>query len=303
MKKINNIITLFTLMFLITSCGANYFQKSFIADNSLKAYKEDLIKKGENPEVYYLTNPELETVGIIENGFVSLGYSFFEQQKFDDQKQAIKFAKKIGASLVLIHSKYNRTEKLYDDVGAAYAVSSAPPINNIDPLNTPNVTLSYDFSSKKLTRKIDLNTAVESWNIPKEKRNYYAIPNGNGAIVIPNKNDPNNVTINTYFASFWGKTNYPPALGVKVNDVRNEIKDKLKLRDGVSVWAVDKNSPASKANIYRGDILLSINKEPIKNALSMGTLIRKNVGKTIRLEIYRNKKNIYKEIKLNETSF
>jgi len=296
-------ITLFTLTFLLASCGANYFQKSFVANDSLKAYKEDLIKKVENPEVYYLNNPEIETVGIIENGFVSLGYSVFEQQEFDDQKQAIKFAKKIGASLVLIHSEYNRTEKLYDDLGTTYAVSSAPPVNNTNPLSTSDVAVSYDFSSKKLTREVDINTAVQSWDVPKDKRNYYAIPNGNGAIVIPNENDPNSITVNTYFASFWGKTNYPPALGVKVNDVRSEIKNKLNLKSGVSVWAVDKNSPASKAGIYRGDILLSINNEPIKDALSMGALIRKNVGKTITLEIYRNKEKLVKEIKLNKTSF
>jgi len=298
MKKIRQTITLLTLTFLMTSCGANYFQESFIADKSLKAYNKDLIKKGEEPKVYYLTDPERETVGIIENGFVSLGYSLFEQQEFNDKKQAIRFAKKIGASLVLIHSEYSRTEKLYDDVGTAYSISSAPPVSNTNPLNTQEVALSYDFSSKKLTKDIDINTAVQSWDVPKENRNYYAIPNGNGAIVIPN-----NVTVNTYFASFWGKTNYPPALGVKIKDIGKEIKNKLNIKDGVSVWAVDKNSPASKANIYRGDILLSINNEPIKDALSMGTLIRNNVGKTIRLEVYRDKKSIFKDIKLNETSF
>jgi len=297
-----NTLILLTILSLLTSCSPNYFEKAFVKDQALKAYNNDLIKKENNPKVFYLKNPELETIGIIENGFINLGYAFFEEQEFDDKKQAVNFAKKIDASLILIHSKHIRTQKLYDDINTTYPVSATPITNNIDPLNSPETTVSYDFSSKKLTKNIPINTATQAWNIPIEKRNYYAIPNGNSAIIVPN-DDGNTVKINTYYASFWAKTNYPPALGVKVNDISSEIKKEFHLKNGVSVWAVDKNSPASKAKVYRGDLLLSINNTPIKDALSMGGLIRENIGKTIQLVLFRNGENVTKKIKLNTTSY
>ena len=66
---------------------------------------------------------------------------------------------------------------------------------------------------------------------------------------------------------------------------------------------VERNTPASRAPIYRNDILLSINDVPIQHPLQLGDQIRKNVGKTVKLELLRNTKKVMIDVKLNDKSF
>lgn len=320
MKIVLNCILCFLVNILLVSCSSNPFKKSFIPDAAIKDYRPDVVEKSKTAKIYYTKNPELETIGIIENGFISLGNSYFEHVVFDDDVKALAFAKEIGASLVLIHTKFERIKKVYSAPTLDYPISGVPVYENNELVLKPTysgvtqgVSANYNFSTGKLSSsnyntipissRVSSNSAQNIWSQPLEIRNYYAIPSLNGAYVVPFENKQE-VDVNSYYASFWAKTKYPQALGVHVVDVSSEIKSKLNIIGGVLVWAVEKNSPASNVPIYRGDILVSINNEPILNSgLQMGELIRKNAGKNITLELYQNNKKIYKEIKLNNTSF
>lgn len=329
MKLRNNII-LITIAICLSSCG-NYFEKYFSKNYSTEDYKQGLIERAKSVNAYYTQHPELDAIGLIENGFVNLGYSSFEKQEFNEEKQVLEFAKTIGASVVLLQSKFERTKKVYDN-NHQYAISPIPilkdstlSLTNAFPSTNynfsvdlksgevkekkttsvaPNLHFQSEYKNGKLVKQqVSTTTAQQVWNIPLDQRNYVAAPNNQGAIVIPFGKQEREVDVYSYVATFWSKTSYPPALGVNVTDLTPEQKQTLELDFGVAVWAVFKNSPASKAGIYRGDLLLSINGHPIQSSFLMGELIRKNVGKEIDLKLVQNGKLLNKKIKLNQRSF
>ncbi len=329
--KVKNNIILITIAICLSGCG-NYFEKYFNKDYSLDDYRPGLVKKTESASIYYTQNPELDAIGLIENGFLNMGYAVFEESAFNEEKQALEFAETIGAAVVLLQTKFERTKKVYDEY--QYAVSPIPVSGRGDSIsmlrsafpstdynfsvnlkngevretNTVNVGpyqhFSTEYKNGKLVRQqVSTSVAQQVWSVPPYQRNYVAMPNSQGAVIIPLGRQEREMDVYSYLATFWGKTNYPPALGVEVTDLTSQQKQTLGLDFGVSVWAVFKNSPASEAGVYRGDLLLSINDEAIQSSYLMGGLIRKNVGKEIDLKLVQNGKIIVKKIKLKQQSF
>ena len=96
-------------------------------------------------------------------------------------------------------------------------------------------------------------------------------------------------------------------LGVRIQDVSKEIADLEKLDEprGALVASVAKNSPSDKAGIKAGDIILEFNGILIKEMKELPKIVAQTeVGKTVKVKIWRNKKEITKNIKLGrlETS-
>ena len=96
-------------------------------------------------------------------------------------------------------------------------------------------------------------------------------------------------------------------LGVRIQDVTKEIAEAEKLDEprGALVSSVSPGSPSEKGGIKAGDIILEFNGTPIKQMKELPIIVAQTeVGKTVRVKIWRNKKEIYKKIKLGrlETS-
>ena len=96
-------------------------------------------------------------------------------------------------------------------------------------------------------------------------------------------------------------------LGVRIQDVSQEIADleKLDKPRGALVASVAKNSPSDKAGIKAGDIILEFNGTLIKEMKELPKIVAATeVGKIVKVKIWRNKKEITKKIKLGrlETS-
>ncbi len=96
-------------------------------------------------------------------------------------------------------------------------------------------------------------------------------------------------------------------LGVRIQDVTKEIADVEKLNEprGALVASVAPNSPSEKAGVKAGDIILEFNGEKIKVMRELPMIVaRTEVGKKVKVKIWRNKKEIIKTITLGrlETS-
>ncbi len=96
-------------------------------------------------------------------------------------------------------------------------------------------------------------------------------------------------------------------LGVRIQDVTKEIADVEKLDEprGALVASVADNSPSDKAGVKAGDIILEFNGEKIKEMKELPIIVaRTEVGKKVKVKIWRNKKEIIKTITLGrlETS-
>ncbi|MDC1463258.1 Do family serine endopeptidase [Alphaproteobacteria bacterium] len=96
-------------------------------------------------------------------------------------------------------------------------------------------------------------------------------------------------------------------LGVRIQVVSEEIAEVEKLDEprGALVASVAENSPSDKAGIKAGDIILEFNNTKIKEMKELPIIVAQTeVGKTVDVKIWRNKREINKKIKLGrlETS-
>ena len=96
-------------------------------------------------------------------------------------------------------------------------------------------------------------------------------------------------------------------LGVRIQDVTKEIADVEKLDKpmGALVASVAPNSPSEKAGVKAGDIILEFNGKIIEQMKELPLIVaRTEVGKKVKVKIWRNKKEIIKTITLGrlETS-
>ena len=96
-------------------------------------------------------------------------------------------------------------------------------------------------------------------------------------------------------------------LGVRIQDVTKEIADAEKLGKprGALVSSVSPGSPSEKGGIKAGDIILEFNGTIINQMKELPMIVAQTeVGKTVKVKIWRNKKEIFKKIKLGrlETS-
>ena len=96
-------------------------------------------------------------------------------------------------------------------------------------------------------------------------------------------------------------------LGVRIQEVTKEIAEveKLKKPEGALVASVGQNSPAQKAGIKAGDIILEFDGKKINTMKKLPNVVASTeVGKSVELKIWRNKKLISKRLTLGrlETS-
>tara|TARA_B100000780_G_scaffold44308_1_gene27530 strand:+ start:143 stop:1567 length:1425 start_codon:yes stop_codon:yes gene_type:complete len=90
-------------------------------------------------------------------------------------------------------------------------------------------------------------------------------------------------------------------LGVRIQQVTKEIADveKLKNTEGALVASVGEKSPAKKAGLKAGDIILKFDGKKIDTMRALPKLVSNTeVGKTVELEIWRDKKLITKKLTL-----
>ena len=90
-------------------------------------------------------------------------------------------------------------------------------------------------------------------------------------------------------------------LGVRIQEVTKEIADVegLKNTQGALIASVGEKSPADKAGLKAGDIILKFDGKKIDTMRTLPKLVsRTEVGKNVELEIWRNKKIITKKLKL-----
>ena len=90
-------------------------------------------------------------------------------------------------------------------------------------------------------------------------------------------------------------------LGVRIQEVTKEIAEveKLKKPEGALVASVSENSPADKAGIKAGDIILEFDGKKVDTMRTLPKLVAQTeVGKRVELKVWRNQKLISKKVLL-----
>ncbi|MBY0355969.1 MAG: DegQ family serine endoprotease [Rickettsiales bacterium] len=92
-------------------------------------------------------------------------------------------------------------------------------------------------------------------------------------------------------------------LGVKIQQVTDEIAESVGLETtgGALVLEVNKESPAAKAGVEAGDIVLSFNGKPIKEMRHLPRLVAETkIGSDVEIVIWRNNRKMTFAVKLGE---
>jgi serine protease Do len=92
-------------------------------------------------------------------------------------------------------------------------------------------------------------------------------------------------------------------LGVMIQKITLELKDKLNLKDehGALVADVTKGGPAEKAGIERGDVIVSFDGKEIKEMRDLPFIVASTpVGKTVKVEVIRKGERKTLEVKVGE---
>lgn len=80
-------------------------------------------------------------------------------------------------------------------------------------------------------------------------------------------------------------------IGVSISDLTSDLKEIYTNKEGALILNVEENSPANKAGMKRGDLIIQIDDAEVKNANDLKNLIgNKTPGKTVKVKFERNSK-------------
>ncbi|AGL03014.1 S1C family serine protease [Desulfoscipio gibsoniae] len=94
-----------------------------------------------------------------------------------------------------------------------------------------------------------------------------------------------------------------PWLGIQMHDLTPDLVEYYGLdsAEGVVVVGVVVGSPAAKAGLLQGDIILGIDKKPVQNSEQLaGEIEKADIGQKIQLRVLREQRAIYVDVQVGE---
>lgn len=265
-------IALFILCaFLACGCAGNGFSRFYSGQTleQIQAYPRYIAENDVTVKRVQLESAINNSDAIInkmfENGYANIGYAAWEGPANEGDAEAISQAKKVGASYVLWGASYNRTD------------SGVMPVTTYNPGDT---TTTYHAGT------------VYS---PSGSGQYYGTSTTYNPGTVSTNYVPYSVNKYDYLGIFFIKIK-PGKLGVKLDSPGDEYKKKFDTNSGAKISAVMLNGNGAKANLMRGDIIMSVNGTPFDPTRDMDW----RVGEDNVLQIYRDGKIITKNIFLDD---
>jgi hypothetical protein len=87
-------------------------------------------------------------------------------------------------------------------------------------------------------------------------------------------------------ALYWGRTR-PAILGIVSRPLDTREQADLKRKDGIVVEGVATGSPAERAGIVAGDVLVAIDGRPLEDVHDVPALVSSLAGRTVRIDLIR----------------
>jgi len=275
----------------LAGCATNPYQKFY--HDATGGADVTKLKQFETPpdvpKLYTGNNVQEDAQRMAEDGYTLLGYSSFNGATIN-QNVVIDEGKKVHSAVILVYSKYTNT--------LSGQMPLLVPDNKVITTNssgTANYTGNGSFSG------INYGTG----NRYSGTSNMYGTANayGHATTTVYGTQTmyvPYNINRYDYLASFWIK-NKQPVLGIMIRDLTSDERAKIGTNKGIFAYAIIKNSPAYKADLFKGDIVIKINNDDIFSSNNFLILLNtKYVGKKVTLTIIRDGKTLTKEVQLTE---
>jgi S1-C subfamily serine protease len=103
-----------------------------------------------------------------------------------------------------------------------------------------------------------------------------------------------------YYASYWAKLPMP-LLGLQVIKLKHKVKESetIVYDEGLKIIAVIKGSPAFKAGLKRGDVLLSLAGITLERPQALSQVASKHKGRNVDIVYKRNGQSMRTQTTLN----
>ncbi|MBN8727892.1 MAG: PDZ domain-containing protein [Xanthomonadales bacterium] len=86
--------------------------------------------------------------------------------------------------------------------------------------------------------------------------------------------------------------------GATFRDLGSDEHERIGTRGGVVIGKVIAATPAARANLLPGDVVLVLNGEPVAGRAAFGALLRQHAGRDVTLVILRNDESLHRVVRL-----
>lgn len=259
-------LPIIVVAFLLAACASGYqqFYKPYVEPKSLTDV--EWLKPGEEPKVFGTNNFDKDIRILRSKMYIPIGYSSFNG-KYEDENMVKAQAKRVGATVVLVNSKYTNTQ------------------TTTSPLFIPNSSTTYTSGS------------VYGGGI---YGGYSGTSTTYGSTVVPITKQQRRYN---QTAVFFVKSTKKLKFGVFINNLNDTQRRQLERNTGAVIEIVVEGSPAFYSNVLPGDILIKVNGIEVRDAqhaMKLMSHINTNDKKAV-LTVIRNGKKKEVEIAFQET--
>jgi hypothetical protein len=253
--------------FFMTGCVSPNYYSQYYHDNlpSAGTNVSVLLPYSGQTRIVTTTNPTNDINTLARAGYAILGESVFQVSGSIDSGSLMSQAKKVGADVVLCESAY---------LGS---YQGAMPLLQYNPGTT-----STTYSSGTMTAN-----AYGNGGYAYGTGNYY----GNSTTTTPGTFSTQMIPVTmarySYDAVFWRKRK-PPVFGVIPIPISDELKGKLQRNTGVLIAIIYDDSPAFRANLLEGDVILSMAGEDVLSPSDLSNKLFLHKGQKVDVGIWRN---------------
>ncbi len=252
----------------LTACANPYRINFNSTKDRFPSWVENrLLPHPEKPQLRLTENIQSDGWGLFERGYFMVGYSKFDGPKIEVDL-AIAQGAAAGAHVVLVQRKYAKT------------LTETVTVTHWPPSETTEIREKTDVSGGTRDRQVDRRVEITTSRGPE-------------TVYVPKQ-----VDYYEHSATFWRKIDRP-VFGGLVQDLTEDLRQKLQANRGLVVRAVMLDSPAFKADLLKGDIILKINDEPVPSAAQFYENLKIMAGKNISVSLLRGSNTINRIISLN----
>ncbi len=278
-KHFGSLILIFLCIF-ISGCVSNIYQKFFYPPNFTVSNSTGCQTYSGNTNIYNTSDFQRDGEALMRRGYGYIGSSNFSGSGLAAQKDLLEHAKAIGADIVLSSVEFQGTEQ------------SVVPLITYKP-GTTSTTYSQGTANAQAYNNRGgsaYGTASFSGSSTTTSPGTYATQ------IMP-------ITVNTYNyeANFWRKM-LPPIMGVRTENLPDELRQKFRRNSGALVKLVVDGSPAFYANILPGDVIIEIGDETSFMGDNISSVTSKYAGQKINIKLLRSYEEKVISIQLNSDS-
>jgi hypothetical protein len=262
---------------LLTGCATNPFAQ-FYQDYTTQwpvAVQQRLLPPSGEPQIQDISGENAEQIAatqqrLLEQGFAGIGFAGFSGG-LAGHEQLLEQAKKIGADVVLCGASFSHSEQgaipwMSYQQGQTYTTTGSGVLMG----NNGNVNY---FGSSTTTSPGTYQTQL----IPYQRQVFIQ------------------------GATFWRRIKLG-ILGVGFAPIPDELRMKLQRNTGALITLVRDDSPAFKANLMRGDVVIQIADKPVVSIQDANDLLSAYAGQKVQITVIRDTQTLVFEVQLNQKS-